>query len=57
MWLSGTIWVGAILVFGTGVPMVVQKIVAQPNELAKESPYIAYNIDHTRKAYNLNKIE
>ena len=29
----------------------------KPNELAKESPYIAYNIDYTRKAYNLNKIK
>jgi hypothetical protein len=57
MWLSGAVWIGAILVFATAVPMAVQKIVVKPNELAKESPYIAYNIDHTRKAYNLNKIE
>jgi uncharacterized membrane protein (UPF0182 family) len=57
MWMSGAVWVGAILVFATAVPMMVQKIVVQPNELAKESPYIAYNIDYTRKAYNLHKIE
>ena len=38
------IWVGAI-------------VVVKPNELAKESPYIAHNIDFTRRAYNLNNIQ
>jgi uncharacterized membrane protein (UPF0182 family) len=37
--------------------MLVQQFVVKPNELAKESPYIAYNIDFTRKAYNLNNIK
>jgi len=55
--LGGGIWIGAILVFATLLPMLVQKLVVKPNELDKESPYIAYNIDFTRKAYNLNKIE
>ena len=54
---SGGIWIGAVLVFATVVPILVQKIVVKPNELAKESPYIAYNIDYTRRAYNLNKIK
>jgi uncharacterized membrane protein (UPF0182 family) len=57
MWMSGAVWIGAILLFATAIPMLVQKVVVKPNELAKESPYIAYNIDYTRKAYNLNKIE
>ena len=55
--VSGAIWVGSILVFATILPMVIQKIVVKPNELAKESEYIGYNIDFTRKAYNLNKIK
>jgi len=55
--LSGGIWLGAILVFGTILPIIVQKVVVKPNELAKESTYISYNIDYTRKAYNLNKIK
>jgi uncharacterized membrane protein (UPF0182 family) len=55
--LSGGIWLGAVLVFATLLPIVVQKFVVKPNELAKESPYISYNIDYTRKAYNLNKIK
>jgi uncharacterized membrane protein (UPF0182 family) len=54
---SGAIWIGAAVVFGTLLPILVQKFVVKPNELAKESPYIAYNIDFTRKAYNLNKIK
>ena len=54
---SGGIWIGAVLVFATVVPILVQKIVVKPNELAKESPYIAYNIDYTRKGYNLDKIK
>jgi uncharacterized membrane protein (UPF0182 family) len=57
IWLSGGIWIGAMLVFGTVIPMLVQKFVVKPNELAKETPYIAYNIDYTRKAYNLNRIK
>ncbi|MBW2251959.1 MAG: UPF0182 family protein [Deltaproteobacteria bacterium] len=55
--LSGGIWIGAVLVFATLLPMLVQKLVVKPNELAKEAPYIAHNIDYTRKAYNLNKIK
>jgi uncharacterized membrane protein (UPF0182 family) len=55
--LSGGVWLGAILLFGTILPILVQKVVVKPNELAKESTYISYNIDCTRKAYNLNKIK
>jgi uncharacterized membrane protein (UPF0182 family) len=57
IWLSGAVWIGAVVVFATLLPMLVQKLVVKPNELAKESPYIAYNIDYTRKAYNLNRIK
>ncbi len=57
IWMSAIIWVGVVLVLGTGLPILVQKVIVKPNELAKETPYIAYNIDFTRKAYNLNKIK
>jgi uncharacterized membrane protein (UPF0182 family) len=57
IWFSGGIWLGAVLLFGTGLPILIQKFVVKPNELAKESAYIAYNIEYTRKAYNLNKIK
>lgn len=56
-WISGGIWVVAIMLLGTGLPILVQKIVVKPNELAKESPYIIHNIKATREAYNLNKIK
>jgi len=57
LWLSAAIWLGAVLVFASLLPILMQKFVVKPNELAKESPYIAYNIDYTRKAYNLNRIK
>jgi len=57
IWISAVIWIGAVLVLGIGLPGLVQKFIVKPNELAKEAPYIAYNIDYTRKAYNLNKIK
>jgi uncharacterized membrane protein (UPF0182 family) len=55
--ISTGIWVGAIVIFATGLPVLVQQFVVKPNELAKESPYIAHNIDFTRRAYNLNNIK
>jgi uncharacterized protein len=56
VWLSVGIWLGMMLLLTTVIPMVVQKTVVKPNELAKASPYINYNIQYTRQAYNLNKI-
>ncbi len=38
-------------------PSVIQTFVVEPNELEKESPYIAYNIQGTLEAYNLDKVE
>ena len=57
IWIGAGIWLGAVLLLATGLPILVQKLVVKPNELAKESPYIAHNIDYTRKAYNLDKIK
>jgi len=55
--IGSGIWLGALVVFAIGLPVLVQQFVVKPNELAKESPYIAYNIDFTRRAYNLNNIK
>ncbi len=57
MWWSGGVWLGAALVFAILLPMLVQKLIVKPNELDKESPYIAHNIEYTREAYNLNRIK
>jgi len=55
--ISGGVWIVAILVLGNGLPILVQQVVVKPNELAKESPFIAHNIEFTRKAYNLDNIK
>lgn len=57
IWISGGVWVGAILLLGTVIPVVVQKLIVKPNELTKEATYIAHNIKFTRMAYNLNEIK
>ncbi len=57
IWIGGGIWLAAILVLSSLVPILVQKVVVKPNELVKESPYIKYNIEYTRQAYNLTKIK
>ncbi|MGI8552580.1 MAG: UPF0182 family membrane protein [Dehalococcoidia bacterium] len=51
------VWLVA-LVLGLGIyPASVQRLSVQPNELNKERPYIQRNIDVTRAAYGLDKIE
>jgi len=55
--LSGGIWLGAVVLFATIVPAIVQQFVVKPNELARERRYIAYNIENTRKAYDLDQIQ
>jgi uncharacterized membrane protein (UPF0182 family) len=47
---------GAVVVAGSVVPFLVQKIVVKPNELDKERRYIAYNIESTRRAYKLDRV-
>jgi len=47
----------ASLVVGGVYPALIQQYIVEPNEIAKESPYIKHNIDFTRRAFNLNKIK
>lgn len=54
---GGIVWVGAIVLLSYIVPLMAQKFIVKPNELAKESQYIEHNIKFTREAYNLNKIK
>ncbi|MBN2062736.1 MAG: UPF0182 family protein [Deltaproteobacteria bacterium] len=55
--ISGIIWVAAIIILPNGLPILFQKLIVKPNELARESTYIDYNIKYTRNAYNLNNIK
>ena len=48
----------AIYLLITGLyPWAQQKFVVEPNELQKEAPYIADNIELTRQAYNLSDVQ
>ncbi|MBD0267982.1 MAG: UPF0182 family protein [Cyanobacteria bacterium Co-bin8] len=48
----------AVLILVNGLyPLVQQTVVVGPNELEKERPYIAYNIEYTRRAYNLQQVQ
>ncbi len=52
----GLMVLSAILIGGL-YPAIVQKFQVQPNEQAKESPYIKKNIDATRKAYGIDSAD
>jgi len=45
------------VVFTGIIPSVYQRLVVQPNELAREAPQIAHHIAATRKAWGLDKVE
>jgi len=50
-------WIAAVIIAGGIFPAVVQRFQVEPNELARESPYIEYNIQSTREAFALSRIE
>ncbi|MSS73211.1 MAG: UPF0182 family protein [Candidatus Latescibacteria bacterium] len=39
------------------LPVAVQQFIVKPNELVKETPYLQYAIEFTRRAYGLDRIE
>nr|WP_313885459.1 UPF0182 family protein [Desulfallas sp. Bu1-1] len=47
----------ASIVLGGIYPTIIQNLVVKPNELNRETPYIANSIKYTRLAYNLDKVE
>ncbi|MBW2064454.1 MAG: UPF0182 family protein [Deltaproteobacteria bacterium] len=57
LWLSGAVWLGGIIVLSNLLPIVIQKFIVKPNEMAKERAYIAYNIDYTRRGYNISNVK
>lgn len=48
---------GSVLILGYLLPLLVQNLVVQPNELARERLYIQRNIAQTRQAFDLDTIE
>ena len=57
-WLIAAV-VPAAVCYGvvTIVSWYVSSFIVKPNELVRETPYIAHNIDFTRQAYALNRIK
>jgi uncharacterized membrane protein (UPF0182 family) len=51
------LWVGLNLVAGSIVPGMVQRLMVEPSELARETPYLASNIKLTRQAYGLERLQ
>ncbi|OIQ57053.1 hypothetical protein MOTE_22950 [Moorella thermoacetica] len=49
-------FVAAYLLLVIAIPLAVQKFQVEPNEFAREEPYLRYNIDFTRRAYGLDRI-
>lgn len=47
----------AVSLLGNIVALGVENFIVSPNQLTKEEPYIKDNIEYTRKAYGLDKIE
>jgi uncharacterized protein len=55
-WLAAAILPAAVcFVALRGVSWYVSSFIVKPNELVREQPYIAHNIDLTRKAYGLDR--
>jgi len=50
-------WVVTAIIVGGIFPAFVQRFQVQPSELARERPYIEYNIQYTREAFALDRIE
>jgi len=51
------LWVALNLLAGSVVPMLVQRLIVEPSELARETPYLASNIKLTRQAYGLEQLQ
>ena len=58
-WLFAPIglWVVLAIIFGSIYPAIMQRFQVEPNELARETPYIEHNIQLTRLAFGLDRIE
>jgi len=51
------LWIGLNLLAGSLVPGLFQRLIVEPSELARETPYLASNIKLTRQAYGLERLQ
>ena len=56
IWATLALWLFSVIVLNGLVPSLVQSYGVVPNELERERPYLAYNIDFTRRGFNLDKV-
>ena len=56
LWAVG-LWLGLNFLAGSIVPGLVQRLLVEPSELAREKPYLANNIELTRQAYGLERLQ
>lgn len=49
--------IAVLIVLEPVVAIITQQFVVKPNEMELEKPYISYNIDATKKAFNIDEIE
>ena len=61
LWAPAAAGIGLFAV-GVGIfvyawPAVVQQLQVQPNQLSRERPYIAWNLEFTRRAFGLDAVE
>ncbi|MEE8490569.1 MAG: UPF0182 family protein, partial [Acidimicrobiia bacterium] len=54
--VAGGLWLVTSVIVGGVIPAAVQRFSVEPNEIAKESPFIRDNIEFTRAAYGLDDI-
>ena len=55
--IGSGIYVGLYFIAVWLAPALFQRFMVQPNELARETPYLKNNIEFTRKAYSLDTIQ
>ncbi len=55
--VAGGLWLAATLILGTVYPAIMQRYTVEPNELARETPYIQHNINFTRLAFGLDRVD
>jgi uncharacterized membrane protein (UPF0182 family) len=55
--IAGALWVAAALLIGNVYPAIIQRYEVEPNEISRERPFIEHNIEFTRAAFGLDKIE
>ena len=58
-WLFGPVvlWIAIAIIFGSIYPAIMQRFQVEPNELAREKFYIRSNIQFTRLAFGIDRIE